>query len=188
MIGEKYGKLEVIGLKDKIKNPCKSARGFIYIYECLCECGTVLDVRKGNLRSGHTQSCGCLKKEKVRNFMNSKFKFEGMVFGRLTVIERDPITFLWNCVCSCGNSTTASTDYLKAGKKRSCGCLHSEISTNYLLQYHREYRVSLGKDPDALLTPDNEIQRSLFRETAKQIIARDYYECSCSDPVPHGIR
>ncbi len=34
-------------------------------FECLCDCGTIFTVRLGCLNSGHTQSCGCLQKERA---------------------------------------------------------------------------------------------------------------------------
>lgn len=34
-------------------------------WRCRCRCGIILVVRAGNLRSGHTKSCGCLKREIV---------------------------------------------------------------------------------------------------------------------------
>ena len=33
------------------------------IWLCQCDCGTKIEVMSSNLRSGHTQSCGCLYKE-----------------------------------------------------------------------------------------------------------------------------
>lgn len=33
---------------------------------CICECGNECEVESGNLRSGHTKSCGCLQLEVVR--------------------------------------------------------------------------------------------------------------------------
>lgn len=33
------------------------------VWECLCECGMVAQVRTNNLNSGHTKSCGCLAKK-----------------------------------------------------------------------------------------------------------------------------
>ena len=35
------------------------------LWECLCVCGNKVLVCGGDLRNGHTQSCGCLKKEKA---------------------------------------------------------------------------------------------------------------------------
>lgn len=49
LVGEKHGKLTI-----------QSARreGAYIVCECKCDCGNVKEVRLGNLRSGHTKSCG----------------------------------------------------------------------------------------------------------------------------------
>lgn len=36
------------------------------IWECVCECGSTRMVKAGHLRSGNTQSCGCLARERTR--------------------------------------------------------------------------------------------------------------------------
>lgn len=35
------------------------------LWNCECECGNTIAVRSGNLRNGHTQSCGCLNKDRI---------------------------------------------------------------------------------------------------------------------------
>lgn len=35
------------------------------IWLCRCECGSELDVDVGHLRTGHTQSCGCLHRDQL---------------------------------------------------------------------------------------------------------------------------
>jgi hypothetical protein len=53
-------------------------------------------------------------------------------FGRLTVQGRagtheyGPV--LWKCVCDCGNSITSVGSRLRLGKKKSCGCLLSDVA------------------------------------------------------------
>ena len=32
------------------------------VWACVCDCGNKVNVRLGNLRAGHTKSCGCLNK------------------------------------------------------------------------------------------------------------------------------
>lgn len=36
------------------------------VWECVCDCGVVLSVRLGNLQSGNSLSCGCLKRQLSR--------------------------------------------------------------------------------------------------------------------------
>lgn len=58
MIGKKFGKLTVI----------REIEGYKFrrrYYECLCECGNTTIVEQSKLRTGHTQSCGCLHKERL---------------------------------------------------------------------------------------------------------------------------
>ncbi|MFV8290790.1 hypothetical protein ACNNMX_01925 [Aerococcus viridans] len=55
-IGKKYGRLTVIE-KDNSKDIKR------HYYKCICDCGNEVSVRGYSLTSGHTKSCGCLKKE-----------------------------------------------------------------------------------------------------------------------------
>lgn len=62
LIGQKFGKLTVLSL-DSIA-PRK--------YLCICECGGQTIVDPGNLKNGHTQSCGCivsLGQEKINSYL-----------------------------------------------------------------------------------------------------------------------
>ncbi len=54
LIGQKFGKLLVIDRTEKRMS------GAI-IWECQCDCGNIVYVPTGNLKSGHTMSCGCNK-------------------------------------------------------------------------------------------------------------------------------
>lgn len=57
----------------------------------------------------------------------------GKTFARLTVIKRAPDLKKgiprWECKCSCGNVTFASSADLKRGNSKSCGCLRKEMCT-----------------------------------------------------------
>lgn len=63
--------------------------------------------------------------------MNIK-NLAGQRFGRLLVLEQTPNRkngcVVWKCKCDCGNEVFASSGYLVSGRKRSCGCLASEIA------------------------------------------------------------
>lgn len=64
-ITKKYGRLTAIKLDHTEKN--KSNKHYIEYYECICDCGNKHIVSKESLKSGKTQSCGCLKRELARN-------------------------------------------------------------------------------------------------------------------------
>ena len=64
LIGQKFGKLTVVSLYSI--SPRK--------YLCNCECGGQAIVQPGNLKDGHTQSCGCISslgEEKINSYLSS---------------------------------------------------------------------------------------------------------------------
>ena len=75
IIGERFGKLVVIK-----ESPYKSPHHLNVYWECLCDCGNVSIVNGSNLRSGRTQSCGCLASKgelKINKILNAnKIKYE----------------------------------------------------------------------------------------------------------------
>lgn len=80
LMGDKYARLEVIGFAD--------ARGNEKHWTVRCDCGTVTEVSQKSLRSGNTQSCGCLKKERQATRQESsrikKAVSRGVPSGSLT--------------------------------------------------------------------------------------------------------
>ena len=57
----------------------------------------------------------------------------GQRFGRLFVVELGTSTNsrgerYWDCLCDCGNHTTAMFSSLSSGKTQSCGCLKREAT------------------------------------------------------------
>ena len=84
----------------------------------------------------------------------------GFVFGRLTVTTRAPNreypsskrAVFWNCQCRCGKRKAVSSQKLRRGETRSCGCLHSEVAsrgfskrlTTHGGSYSKEYNVWRG--------------------------------------------
>jgi len=55
----------------------------------------------------------------------------GHRYGILTVVCKNPSPVgktisHWMCKCDCGNYTVARADHLRAGHKRSCGCMRGK--------------------------------------------------------------
>jgi hypothetical protein len=76
----------------------------------------------------------------------------GVRFGRLTAIKRaghvkrgNSFRVAWQCVCDCGSQVVVSSNSLRTGNTRSCGCLHRDMlvarSTKHGASYTAEYRV-----------------------------------------------
>ena len=130
--GQKFNRLTVIRRDESVLNKVS--------WICKCECGNEISVTTSHLKCGHTQSCGCLQKEKAReaNFLD----LTGQRFGRLTVIKEadkyispQGLKFVqWLCKCDCGNDTIVLATNLKKGTTKSCGCLVKEICATSLIK------------------------------------------------------
>lgn len=58
LTGQQFGQLSVV-------KRIGSSADRQAIWECRCACGNVIGVKAGNLRSGHTHSCGCYAKQRI---------------------------------------------------------------------------------------------------------------------------
>lgn len=116
LTGSRFGRLTVIE-----RAPNKNGR---VQWVCQCDCGNKVIVSRNSLRSGTTQSCGCLK----------IIDLAGKHFGKLLVLKyvgQDKAhNALWLCRCDCGNEKVISTKNLLHSNKhsgtKSCGCLVAE--------------------------------------------------------------
>ena len=119
LAGVRFGRLIAVNPTDERKN------GYT-VWRCLCDCGKLVYVPSRYLKKGWATSCGdpaCAEpKQKYEDLA-------GQRFGKLTVVSRaedieDPRgRILWNCACDCGGKIVAPTGQLKAGYRKSCGCL-----------------------------------------------------------------
>lgn len=109
-------------------------------WNCSCECGVSFVATGSNLKSGHTSSCGCVKREAIlkhkQRVSSGEWEPDKLVdakFGRLTVTGfnkwlpvGDTRVSVWDCLCDCGNTITMRRSYLQATEVPSCGCHKSE--------------------------------------------------------------
>lgn len=61
LVGKRFGRLKVLKFAGSRKAKGQSRR----FWRCRCSCGEVLTVVTGALRSGNTQSCGCLRVDRA---------------------------------------------------------------------------------------------------------------------------
>ena len=105
-------------------------------YECRCDCGNIITVRKSNLTRtlNATKSCGCLNnKNRHRKLVDLTHQH----FGDLEVLYRadDYIApksgahrAMWHCRCKCGTEKDIDGTVLKSGKVISCGCHSAKLA------------------------------------------------------------
>lgn len=91
-------------------------------YKCVCDCGNELWVGYGNLTSGKTKSCGCLRSVKRQQYHD----ITGQRFNRLVAVSYDTDTKKWLCQCDCGNICHVGLQPLRKKLSQSCGCLWQE--------------------------------------------------------------
>ena len=119
-IGNTYGRLTVL------KRAPNDMSGKAY-WICQCECGKIITVNGVDLRSGHTQSCGCYQRDRTSEAC--KIDLIGQTIGNFTILEyaqkkyEDSVSSKWRCKCNlCGNENVfIKTAELK--RQYSCGCV-----------------------------------------------------------------
>lgn len=119
--GGSFGKLLILKIYSS-DNPHK-------ICVCRCDCGILLETFATYIRTGKKIDCGCQLKDDLTE----------QEFGRWKVLSHAGKNKhghqVWNCGCSCDLKTekVVDGDSLRAGQSKSCGCLHSEITSEIRL-------------------------------------------------------
>ena len=133
LVGKKFGYLTV--MKDVGNN--KEGRSQ---WLCRCKCGNEVTILGYRLINRITKSCGCYRSEMISK--RSRRSLIDQKFGRLTVVEfscvKDESSY-WLCKCDCGNECVIVCHSLTSGNTKSCGCLHSEITSKMC-------KARIGKD------------------------------------------
>jgi len=84
----------------------------------------------------------------------------GIRFGRLVVL-RDSETrarngnIRWNCLCDCGAEKEVTSDALRRGMIRSCGCLRAEVSQKRALDKWEKLRMKFIDRTVKQIEPEN---------------------------------
>lgn len=140
LTNQRFGKLIAI-------QPTSERSGTQVVWKCKCDCGNITYVGAGNLKNGHTLSCGCLRKENNNTFKN----LVGQEFGLLTVLEatekRYFTNIIWKCQCSCQNKTICyvPSNRLLMGKTKSCGCIEKSTGEKIIQKLLKENNIPFEK-------------------------------------------
>lgn len=145
LTNQRFGKL--VAIKPQPKDKAIKDRSVKWL--CKCDCGNFVIVSGSNLRSGHTQSCGCLQKEKASQ--TRVINEIGNKYGKLLVIQEGKgytspsgsNRKTWICQCDCGNTIEVVGTSLRKGLTKSCGCLLKEA-----IPQHWEEKILNTKYPN----------------------------------------
>ena len=124
LAGRRFGNLVAVEATSGRKN------GYT-IWRCRCDCGRTAEIASRSLKNGWSTTCGAPSCEYAAKEQKLRARYEdltGKRFGKLLVrgmlAERSSTgQVLWECLCDCGNTVVVPTGQLKAGYRKSCGCL-----------------------------------------------------------------
>lgn len=139
MIDKVFHNLTVVGKTDL-------RRQGAVVWECKCSCGNTTKASTGDLTSGNTKSCGCLKSPNLKD----------RVFGQLTVLYLDGKIGhhrAWMCKCSCGGLKRVAHGRLTSKATTSCGCARgkSQLLPNglgqkrYIFRQYKSWALKKGR-------------------------------------------
>lgn len=95
--------------------------------------------------------------------MGTVIDLTGQKFGRLTVLKLDHVDrqAYWLCKCDCGKETISASGDLRSGHKKSCGCLHDELSSQRLTKKN----LTHGESNTRLYKIWTDIKKRCYRKT-----------------------
>jgi len=163
LTGRRFGRWMVTGKHN----------GSVRCFDCRCDCGGEGVVVSTNLKTGNSQSCGCLQKERITDTgKKNLIDLVGQRFGRLVVLSlavslKNAVR--WNCICDCGIKSVVHGSSLTKGNTKSCGCLSREVSRDKWIN------TELSEvDREA-----NSHRRAnlLYLEWRDKVLQRDLHQC-----------
>ena len=129
LTGKTFGRLTVL------EDSGKRFRSEI-IWKCKCSCfeENIVYIPTNKLTSGHTQSCGCLQRERASqaNALDLTDKRFGMLVAKFPLKERHITSdgcpqVIWHCECDCGGNKDVISSQLTSNTVKSCGCKNTSI-------------------------------------------------------------
>lgn len=202
ILNQKFGRLTVIE-RDLTKPSGHQKESY---WKCICDCGKEVSVTKKSLINGKTKSCGCYRSEVTTK--KNTLDLTNKRYGKLIALENTfeltkHRSYIWKCLCDCGNICYHSAEELQSNKVGSCGCkliskgeyiIQSLLNDNNI-SFSREFTFPDLKNPktnvalryDFALFENNQLikliefdgeqhfkdKSDFFRDTLEEIQQRD---------------
>lgn len=131
-IGEKFGRLTILSVEPKPKKPGTPRYG-----ECLCECGSIVNVGIAYVISGNTKSCGCFRRKHhnlavMRAF--SSYNSNAKVRGHPFHLNKDEFKTLIDGDCHYCGAEPFNTLHYKGDTYTSNGIDRVDNSKGYTIE------------------------------------------------------
>lgn len=154
-------------------------RGNKRFFAVRCACGTEAELNMTSIITGHSKSCGCLKREltKARHAQNRE-DLSGATFGLLSYIKDvDPIgnKRAVLCACACGNTLEVQADSLLSGNTKSCGCLMRLGNTERIIALNR--KKPPREDFTGKVFGRYTVESQAYRDSSRQY----HWNCVCKE-------
>lgn len=117
--------------------------------KCLCDCGNFITTTRADVVTGHTQSCGCLQRERasvynVKDWVGVISEY-GVKFLKQECTN-DKGQWLWRCQCGlCGNEFIALPAKINNGHITSCGCALKSAGERYISSILEDMNVETAE-------------------------------------------
>jgi len=154
------------------------------VWLCECKCGNTTIVSSTALmKPNGTRSCGCLR----HNPSPTLIDLTKRTFDKLTVIsqaETDPSgKARWVCRCECGNIVTVTSDSLRSGHTKSCGCAQHQLKHD-LRDQEFGYLKVIEPVTNKRIKGNETRWRCLCRNCGREVEVSSYW-LRHSDPYGH---
>lgn len=123
LAGVRFGHLVAV-------EPTSERKNGYTVWKCLCDCGRTTMCASRELNNGWRRACddpACEYHQEIKKMNIRHDDLTGQRFGKLKVVSlagKDKMgRICWNCECDCGGKVVAPTGQLKAGYRKSCGCM-----------------------------------------------------------------
>lgn len=131
LTGQKFGRLFVNSMEWG-----EDGKG---IAHCICDCGNTISVNSADMSCGHTQSCGCLQRERASETNTKDWtgvtSSTGITFLRQAK-KNNTGQWLWECKCGmCSNTFIILPATVMDGTTASCGCKIRSAGEEIIKQY-----------------------------------------------------
>lgn len=137
--GKKFGKLLVV---EEIFISSDNHK-----LRCLCDCGNEIVLSRRDVMTGHTKSCGCLKKEFMKEYYENHDQSGYISDYGVEILDRagknSKGQTLWNCKCGlCGRIFQELPARIKDNHVRSCGCLVRSSREMFIEKFFNECEIN----------------------------------------------